>query len=262
MWPFAKKNPERYVLVVSWGGMRWFYGLWITKAIEELWLREEIDAVFWVSAWWLLASYWAAGFDSDECLDIFFHSDFMNLKNDINLIPKDSILKTDALEKQLRRDLPDTFSELKTPIYIWCTDTQTWQYTVLSEGDLCSALLWTIAIPWIFPAVKRWNEVLIDGWVTNNFPIAIAKETFPNHKIIWISLNKYRKKPKISNMLDNLIVSFEIMLRKDIEPQGAMADIFFCRELDTPVLEFNLTKLKKIFDLWYEDWLRELKGII
>jgi hypothetical protein len=42
----------------------------------------------------------------------------MNLKNDINLIPKDSILKTDALEKQLRRDLPDTFSELKTPIYI------------------------------------------------------------------------------------------------------------------------------------------------
>jgi hypothetical protein len=72
MWPFAKKNPERYVLVVSWGGMRWFYGLWITKAIEELWLREKIDAVFWVSAWWLLASYWAAGFDPDECLDIFF----------------------------------------------------------------------------------------------------------------------------------------------------------------------------------------------
>jgi hypothetical protein len=41
-----------------------------------------------------------------------------------------------------------------------------------------------------------------------------------------------------------------------------MADIFFCRELDTPVLEFNLTKLKKIFDLWYEDWMRELKEII
>ncbi|MBQ9554375.1 hypothetical protein IJU97_05555 [bacterium] len=85
--------------------------------------------------------------------------------------------------------------------------------------------------------------------MTNNFPIEKAKNIFPNHKIIGISLNKYRKNPEIKNLLDNLMVSFEIMLRKDIEPQGQLADIFFCRALDIPVLEFNVKKLKKVFDL-------------
>ncbi|MBR6907592.1 hypothetical protein IKN40_03695 [bacterium] len=60
---------------------------------------------------------------------------------------------------------------------------------------------------------------LIDGGVTNNFPLAIAKGKFPRHKIIGISLNKYQKNQKIKNIFDNLLVSFEIMLRKDIEPQ-------------------------------------------
>jgi predicted acylesterase/phospholipase RssA len=60
---------------------------------------------------------------------------------------------------------------------------------------------------------------LIDGGVTNNCPLAIATGKFPRHKIIGISLNKYQKNQKIKNIFDNLLVSFEIMLRKDIEPQ-------------------------------------------
>jgi len=256
------KNEDRYILVVSWGGMRGFYWLWITKALEELWLREKIDAIYGVSAWWLLASYRAAGYNSEDILDIFFRSDFFDIKKDINLIPKNSILKVKEIEKQVKRDLPKSFEELKTPIYIGCTDTQKWQFTVLSTWNLASALMWTIAIPWVFPAVERGDEVLIDGGVTNNFPIKIAKKNFPDHKIIGISLNKYRKKPKIRNILDNLIVSFEIMLRKDIEPQWALADIFFCRELDTPVLEFNTSKLRKIYDLGYQDGLEQFKDII
>jgi hypothetical protein len=48
----------------------------------------------------------------------------LDIKKDINLIPKKSILTTYAIEKQVKRDLPKTFEELKTPIYIGCTDTQ------------------------------------------------------------------------------------------------------------------------------------------
>jgi hypothetical protein len=39
------------------------------------------------------------------------------------------------------------------------------------------------------------------------------------------------------------------MLRKDIPEKGSLSDIFFCRSLDTPVLEFRTTKLKKLFEL-------------
>ena len=52
------------------------------------------------------------------------------------------------------------------------------------------------------------------------------------------------------------------MLRKDIEPQWALADIFFHKNLETPVLEFNKTKLKKLYNMGYEDWLERLKDLI
>lgn len=41
---------ERYVLVISGGGMRGFYGLGILKALEELGFKDRIDALYGVSA--------------------------------------------------------------------------------------------------------------------------------------------------------------------------------------------------------------------
>ncbi len=55
------------------------------------------------------------------------------------------------------------------------------------------------------------------------------------------------------------MISFEMMLRKDIEAKGTLADIFFCRSLETPVLEFNTKKLKKLFLLGYEDGKGQLE---
>ena len=57
------------------------------------------------------------------------------------------------------------------------------------------------------------------------------------------------------------MVSFEIMLKKDIPEQGSLSDVFFCRDLDTQVLEFTTTKLKKIFKLGYEDGLEKLRAL-
>jgi len=260
--PFFLRKKDRYVLVISWGGMRGFYGWWVFKAIDEIWIRDRVDAIYWVSAWGLLASYWAAWYKADEILDLFLNSEFLDLSKDLNLFPKVSILSNKMLKKQIERDLPETFEGLKIPTYIWCTNTNEWQNVILSSWDLTSALMWTIAIPWIFPAVERDGMSLIDGGVTNNFPLAIAKGKFPRHKIIGISLNKYQKNQKIKNIFDNLLVSFEIMLRKDIEPQWALADIFFHKNLETPVLEFNKSKLKKLYKMWYEDWLEKFKDLI
>lgn len=55
--------------------------------------------------------------------------------------------------------------------------------------------------------------------MTNNFLVEPAKKAYPRHKIIGISLNKYRTNPKVKNLLDSLMVSFEIMLKKDIPEQ-------------------------------------------
>lgn len=257
---FKQKKADRFVLVISWGGMRGFYGLGILKALEELGYKEKIEAIYGVSAGALLASYRSAGYSADQILKRFLTSEFMSLSKNLNLIPKHALLKNSIIKKQIESDLPSTFEDLVIPIFVGCSAIANGQNLLLSKGELSSALLWTIAIPGVFPAVQREDEVLIDGGVTNNFPTDLAKNHFPDHKIIWISLNKYRNKPKIRNLLDNLMISFEMMLRKDIETKGALADIFFCRSLETPVLEFNTKKLKKLFQLGYEDGKEKLRN--
>lgn len=260
--PFLQKKEEKhFTLVISWGGMRAFYGLGILKALEELGYKDKIDALYGVSAWALLVSYRSAGYSADEILTRFLKSDFLNFSKNLNLIPKSSLLKNTLLKKQMEKELPKNFEDLNIPTFIGCTEVKKGENLILSNGELTSALLGTIAIPWIFPAIERNDHLLIDGGVTDNFPIEVAKKSFPQNKIIGISLNKYRSNPKIKNLFDNLIVSFEIMLRKDIQEKGTLSDIFFCRSLDTPVLEFRTTKLKKLFELWYQDGREKLKKL-
>ena len=252
---------ERYVLVISGGGMRGFYGLGIVKALEELGFKDRIDALYGVSAWGLLVSYRAAGYSADKILSLFLKSEFLSLTKNLNFLPKVSLLKNTLLKKQMEKELPKSFEELKIPTFIGCTEIKKGESLILSEGDLVSALLGTIALPWIFPPVEREGQLLMDGGVTNNFLVEPAKKAYPRHKIIGISLNKYRTNPKVKNLLDSLMVSFEIMLKKDIPEQGSLSDIFFCRDLDTQVLEFTTTKLKKIFKLGYEDGLEKLRAL-
>ncbi len=260
--PFLqKKKKNRFVLVISWGGMRAFYGLGILKALEELGYKNRIDALYGVSAGALLVSYRSAGYSADEILKRFLKSDFLKLSKNINLVPKSSLLKNTILKKQMEKELPKNFEDLTIPTFIGCTEVKQGESLILSSGELTSALLGTIAIPWIFPVIERHHQLLIDGGVTDNFPIETAKKSFPQNKIIGISLNKYRSHPKIKNIFDNLTVSFEIMLRKDIQEKGTLSDIFFCRSLDTPVLEFRTTKLKKLFELWYQDGREKLKKL-
>ena len=81
--------------------------------------------------------------------------------------------------------------------------------------------------------------------MTNNFPVEPAKKAYPRHKIIGISFNKYRPNPKVENLLDSLMVAFDIMIKKDVPELGSLSDIFFCRHLDTPILEFTRRNLKR-----------------
>jgi len=53
----------------------------------------------------------------------------------------------------------------------------------------------------------------MDGGATNNFPVDVAKEQYPNDEIIGIALNKFQEHQKVKNIFDTLSISFEILLR-------------------------------------------------
>ena len=68
------------------------------------------------------------------------------------------------------------FDELPIPFRAVATDLLTAETVVLSEGDLSSAMRASMSIPGFFPPVKIDGRVLVDGGVTNNLPIDVARE--------------------------------------------------------------------------------------
>lgn len=105
-----------------------------------------------------------------------------------------------------------------------------------------------MAIPGIFPSVKYGNYLLNDGGIVDNFPTTTAKKKFPKHKIIGIALNMFEKNKKPKNLIETLLTSFEIMLRKDLVKRSEDIDISFYENIDCQILELNPKKRKKAFE--------------
>ena len=65
----------------------------------------------------------------------------------------------------------EDFSKLPIPFYCIATDMQTGEEVVLDKGNLAQAIAASSALPTLFQPVKLNNKLLMDGGITNNFPI-------------------------------------------------------------------------------------------
>ena len=242
--------------MISGGGVRWFYALGILKALEERWMRNKIDAIYGVSAGAIVGSYWAAGYSAQEIFDLLSSINVLSLKT-FNFKMRVSLLSHDFLRDRFTQDLPKTFSELKKKMYIGAVDTRKAQFQVFEKDDLISPLLASMSIPGVFPPVDYQGFSLVDGGVLNNFPVDLAKERYPHHKLIGIYLNKFLEDQKIKNIFDGLSLTYEILLRWPSLPKLDIPDYLFYRDLEIPILSIDLKKMKQIFLMWYADGLKE-----
>jgi predicted acylesterase/phospholipase RssA len=58
---------------------------------------------------------------------------------------------------------------------------------------------------------------LVDGGVIDNFPVLRAKKLYPNHEVIGVTVSSFKKHQKVTNLFSNAIVSWNLILSKDIE---------------------------------------------
>jgi len=251
-----KSNPEksdRKVLVISWGWFRGTYALWIMKVIEEMGIKEQIDAIYGVSIWaiiWSLRSYWLK---AEEIFNLLLNISIKDFywKDMIKL--SGWFVSNKKIMKMISEYLPSSFDDLKIPFYAWCVDTNMAEYHLFSSGDLHKIVLWSMSIPWVFPPVKYRDYLLVDGGVLNNFPVHNAKVDYPDHEIIWIALNKFKTNQKIKSFLDNLSISFEVMMRSKLLENTRLVDYLFYRDLPISILSLNKKQMQEAFNLWYQD---------
>ena len=87
------KRDKKFVLVLSGWWSKCFYSLWIIKALEELHMQDKIDAIFWVSAWAMIAVYWASWWNVDSICERYI-SNISNLSaKNLKLPPITSLMQ-------------------------------------------------------------------------------------------------------------------------------------------------------------------------
>src|SRR5262245_38667436 len=69
-----------------------------------------------------------------------------------------------------------TFDHLPIPFRAVATDIETGDKVVLGKGDLAEALRASMAIPGAFAPLEIDNRLLVDGFLTQNLPVSVARE--------------------------------------------------------------------------------------
>lgn len=258
---FLSKKKKKYTLVISWWWSRGFYALGIVKWLEELWYKDNIEAIYGVSAGAILASYRAAGYSAQEIYDIFYNARPFGVMS-INLISKQSLVKLDYFQKKFTEDLPKKITDLKTKVYIWTTEVKSGTFRLFSTGDLVPILLGSMSIPGIFPVVPYEKYILMDGGLTNNFPVDIARKKYPNNEMIGIALNKFQENQKPKTILDILSVSFEILIRHQTVENMWAVDHLFYKSLGLTVLDISRKHMHKAYVDGYKDCMAHFKKLV
>ncbi|HEY2037386.1 MAG TPA: patatin-like phospholipase family protein, partial [Steroidobacteraceae bacterium] len=90
------------------------------------------------------------------------------------------LIQGQSLTEMLRRStLPvariPSFDDLPTPFRAVATDLETGQEVIMGSGDLTSAMRASLSAPGVFAPVERGGRMLVDGGISDNVPVDVAR---------------------------------------------------------------------------------------
>ena len=187
-------------LVLSGGGAKGFAHIGVLKVIDSLGIK--VDYVAGTSMGAIIGSLYASGYSGKQLEAIFKTQDFDELINDGFPRASKSFYERENSEKyavtlpfdRFKISLPSAlsrgqnvynllyhlmlpvndvrdFSQLPIPFFCVATDIETGESLIMNKGKLAEAVTASGALPSLFQPVMIDERILIDGGVTNNFPV-------------------------------------------------------------------------------------------
>jgi len=188
-------------LVLSGGGAKGFAHIGVLKVIDSLGIK--VDYISGTSMGAIIGSLYASGYSGKQLEAMFNNIDFEELINDnfprefkpfyerenaqkyaVSLpFDKFKISLPSALSRgqnvynllyQLMIPVNDIrdFEKLPIPFFCVATDIETGEAIIIDKGNLAEAVTASGALPSLFQPVTIGDRILIDGGVSNNFPVA------------------------------------------------------------------------------------------
>ncbi len=111
------------------------------------------------------------------------------------------------------------FDRLPIPFRAVATDIRTGETVVLKQGNLATAVRASMSIPGLFAPVTIDKRLLVDGFVSNNLPVDIARQMGAD--IVIVSSIPSETNRKLDSALDISLQSMDLLMRKTSETQLA-----------------------------------------
>lgn len=225
-------------LTLSGGGARGFAHVGVLKALEENKIQPNIISGTSMGA--VIGALIANGYTSNDINNMALDKTNLRIFNVRGL--KLGLSTHNYVKKTLQKLLPETFEELKIPLYISATNLSTAKHEIFASGNLIDAILASISIPLIFKPVKIKGHFYADGGLVKNLPASSIRDkcrfligSHVNH------INNNFNLTKTSQILDRAIrISIFNTVAAEIELCDMLIDPIECGEFD--VLNF------KVFD--------------
>ncbi|WP_246431389.1 patatin-like phospholipase family protein [Winogradskyella flava] len=195
-----EENEPKVGLVLSGGGAKGFAHIGVLKVIDSLGIK--IDYVAGTSMGAIIGSLYASGYSGKQLEELFNKQDFDVLINDAFPRASKPFYERENAEKyavslpfeNFKISLPSAlsrgqnvynllyelmlpvneirdFKKLPIPFFCITTNIETGESIVMENGRLAEAVTASGALPSLFQPVVLGEDILIDGGVTNNFPV-------------------------------------------------------------------------------------------
>jgi NTE family protein len=243
--PTAPTPPHRprIGLVLSGGGARGVAHIGVLKVLEEQ--HVPIDAIAGTSMGAVVGGLYASGLSAREIESIMTSLNWQEAFRDLPpredltlrrkqedqnflvkfplgihggkvLLPK-GLIQGQRLNQILRRlTLPvariTNFDELPTRFRALATDLETGDAVTLDSGDLTSAMRASMSAPGVFAPVERDGRLLVDGGISENLPVDIARAMGVDILIVvdvgspLLTREKLNSVPVISNQMIAILI--------------------------------------------------------
>lgn len=238
-WPFGDRDPK-VGLALSGGAVRGAAHCGVLAVLDEHGIR--IDVIAGTSAGAMAGAAYAAGMKPEEMADALAELSWPRMVRPVRPARRALFSASPFGEMLADRIGEVTFADLDPTFVAVACDVLTGERVLLSEGDVVTAVLASLAIPGLFTPVEHGDRLLIDGGTVANYPVDVPPE-FGATVVIGVDVGMQPQPEPPRNPVDMLLAAAEISARA----AGRMhADV----DIVPDVSEFSSFSFKAVPDLY------------